>query len=558
MEGFFAKMSQHPITLLLGFSLLITSCATPPAPRPQGGPEPTDPCVEWIVDVLASDKIKRLEVGAEGAEGTMLFLEKEFRALGLKPWQEGYRQPFQAVSRVQFGAENSLKISGIPGRVGSEFMPLSFSPAGVFSGSLVFAGYGIRAEPLGYDDYEGIDARGKVVLALRYEPGPSDPASPFDGDRPSRWSDLRSKARWAQEAGAQALVLIDLPGERESERPLPLFRQHGSLLRAELPVLQVNGKLLLHLLGRYGHDLNALRAAIDQEYKPHSVELPAIKLSGKVDIVTTEIAMNNILGVFPGRGELADEVVVVATNLELLGLEGAKSSHPKGSEIHQEADDNASGVAAMVCGTAGAVTHFENRSSSHRSLVLATFSGEELVHAGSQYYSQNPRFPLTKTVAMLNLYRVGGLPGGPATIDFAGKEEIASSVSELLTELLSQPDAPADPGSTQPSFQVGDHRATAGRAHLGTVPDVTRISEPTGGVLLASTIPGSPAAEAGLRAGDRIVQMAGIPTPNIGVFTRVLLDHSVGERTEIVVRRGELLLHFWVTLKLREGLSPLR
>lgn len=513
---------------LLGFFLLLASCATPPAPRPEGGPEPTPACVEWVVDALDSDKTKGPESETEGREEAAHFLEQEFQALGLEPWQEGYRQSSQAVSQVRMGAGNALTISGIAGRIGRDFVPLSFSPSGVFSGSLVFAGYGIRAESIGYDDYEGIDARGKVVLALRYEPGPSDPESPFDGDRPSPWSDLHAKAKWAHEAGAQALVLIDLPGEGVSERPLPLFRQRAPLLRAELPVLQVDGRLLVHLLGRYGHDLKALRAAIDQETKPHSFVLTTIKLSGEVDIVTTEIQTDNVLGVLPGRDELAGEVVVVAANVE-----------------HSVVDDNASGVAATLCSAAGVVQYYKNKSVAHRSLMVATFSGGELGQAAVGYYSLNPKFPLTKTVAMLNLYPSGA--GQPPSL-----------VDGLLIELLSRKNLPSDHGSTDASSQVGDHRGSAGRAHLGTVPDLARISEPSGGVPIASTMPGSPAEAAGLRGGDRIVGMAGFATPNIAVFTKVLLDHSVGERTEITIRRGGQQLRLWVTLGVREGLLPLR
>ncbi len=522
------KVFQTATASLLGFSLLLASCATPPAPRPEGGPEPSAACLEWVVDALTSEKMKGSDAESKDREEMTIFLEQEFQALGLEPWRESYGQPLQTVSQIRLGTRNTLTISGIPGRVGSDFVPLSISSAGVFSGSLVFAGYGIRAESMGYDDYEGIDASGKVVLALRYEPGPSDPASPFDGDRPSAWSDLRAKAKWAHEAGAQALVLIDLPGEGKPERPLPLFRQRGPLLRAELPVLQVKGELLVHLLGRYGHDLKALRAAIDREIKPHSFALNTIKLSGEVDLAITEIQTDNVLGVLPGRDELADEVVVVAANVE-----------------HSVADDNASGVAATLCSAAGVVQHYKNSSAAHRSLMVATFSGGELGRAAADYYSLNPNFPLTKTVAMLNLYPSGA--GQPPPL-----------VNGLLIELLSHKNSPTDSSSTDSSLQVGDHRGSAGRAHLGTVPDLARISEQRGGVPIASTMPGSPAETVGLRSGDRIVQMGGIATPNINVFTRVLLDHSVGERTEITIRRGGQQLRLWVTLKARVGLIPLR
>ncbi len=352
-------------------------------------------------------------VGTDGIERAASFIEQEFGSLGLKAPKGTYRQALQAVTEVRLGEENTLTLSGIPTKIGRDFTPLGFSPSGTFSGSLVFVGYGIRAKSLGYDDYAGLDVTGKIVLAMRYEPGESDENSPFEGSRPSRWSELRSKAKWAHEAGAQALILIDLPRRGDPQSPPPLFRQRGSLDRAPLPVIQLNAEpLLRHLLLRFDYDLMALRDTIDREYRPHSFALPSIEVVGEISIETTQRLTNNIVGVFPGRGALADEIAIVSAHYDHVGLGGKGSRVPDVDAVHNGADANASGVAAMLCGVAGVMDRVKDQPDPRRSLVVSAFSGGAIGNAGAYAYVREPLFPLETTVAIVSLNRVGRLREG--------------------------------------------------------------------------------------------------------------------------------------------------
>jgi hypothetical protein len=368
------------------------------------------------VTVLADDAMEGRGVGNDGLERAARYLEQEFARLGLDGGGRVHRQTFQAETGVALGDENALSWSqtGGEGRsegvLGTDFTPLGFSSSGDFSQSLMFVGYGIRAEPLDYDDYAGVDVAGRVVLAMRYEPGEKDADSPFDGARPSRWSSLRYKTLMAREAGAAALILVSPPeeGDEEPDR-LPLLKSEALLSRAGLPVLQVTPSLADRWLASEGHSLAELREAIDADYAPRSLPLPSVEVSGRADVLTTQAPVRNVVGVIPGRGRLAEEVVVVGAHYDHLGFGGHGSLAPDSEEVHNGADDNASGVAAMLCGVEALGLLPDGREGDRRSLVVAAFAAEEIGLGGSGYYIRDPVFPIEHTVAMVNLDMVGRL-----------------------------------------------------------------------------------------------------------------------------------------------------
>ena len=270
-------------------------------------------CFAHVAGTLASDDMQGRGIGTRGLERAADFLVEQFRAAGLEPTAVGYRQDFRAITGVEPGPGNALGWDDETAKLGRDFTPLGFSSSGHFRGSLVFAGYGTRADEIGYDDYEDLDVQGKVVLAWRYEPGERDAASPFDGKRPSRWSDLRYKALLAREAGAAALILAAPPETRdaegaaggESEERLPLIRAHGALSDAGLPVLQVSRQVADAWLRHADRSARELHAQIDADYVPRSFEIPGLVVSGSVDLKTTETTVANIVGLRPGSGTLA-------------------------------------------------------------------------------------------------------------------------------------------------------------------------------------------------------------------------------------------------------------
>ncbi len=458
-----------------------------------------------------------------------------------------------------------------------------------------------------------------MALAWRYEPGERDPDSPFDGTRASRWSDLRYKALMAREAGAAALVLVAPPGDEEDR--LPPLRASGPVSPAGLPVVQVSRAVAREWLRAAGRDPEALHAAIDADIRPRSFEIEGLEVSGRVDLQTTRASVENVVGLLPGRGPLAREAVVVGAHYDHLGMGGAGSFRRGAAVVHNGADDNASGVAAMVCGVGELVRELKSEPGPRRSLVVVAFTAEEIGLAGSLQYVQDPAFPLEATVAMVNLDMVGRLRDGrlwglgsdsapewsvllarhgvesgldvvtggdgygpsdqlpfyergvpivhlftgghpeyhtpdddPQTLNLEGGGQVAGFLRGVLRELLVADQAPTfRPAESGPPL-VGDSRGYG--SYLGTVPDFSEMMGGTGGVLLSGVRKDGPADRAGLRAGDRIVKMAGVEIRNLYDMTFVLRDHRPGEVIEIGLLRADARVEVTATLGRRGRVDP--
>jgi len=204
--------------------LLAAACALPTTPtadakKPAGKPLPAEAtaCFAEVDAALADDKMDGRGTGTAGNDAAAAAIAEWLDGAGIAAPKSGRMQPFEARKGVSLGTNNKLGSAVL----GTDFTPLGFSKSAPFAGDVVFAGYGIRAKDLGYDDYAGLDVKGKVVLAMRYEPGESDEKSPFDGKKASRYSDLRTKAIVAREAGAAALVLVSPTSCRPSRRWAP-------------------------------------------------------------------------------------------------------------------------------------------------------------------------------------------------------------------------------------------------------------------------------------------------------------------------------------------------
>ncbi|HEV3484252.1 MAG TPA: M20/M25/M40 family metallo-hydrolase, partial [Vicinamibacterales bacterium] len=326
------------------------------------------------------------------------YLEKELKAAKVEPaFGTSYRQKFPVKVGVALGEKNSIR-----GLSKNDWTPLGFSSPGSFSGPIAFVGYGIEAPPLGYRDYEGIDLKGKVALMLRYEPQERDDKSVFDGRRPSRWSALRYKAMQARERGAVAVVFVTGPLQDEGKDRLPLLANDGPESPAGIPVIQVKTSVAQKWL-----DLAQFQKDVDADLKPRSRVLDAT-LSGTVDVRATFVDAENVAGIIPGRGKLADEVVVLGAHYDHLGYGGRGSMKPNDDAIHNGADDNASGTAAVLVAAKQLASRLAN-ANDRRTIVVALFSAEETGLGGSAYFVGHSPVPVEKIVAMINLDMVGAM-----------------------------------------------------------------------------------------------------------------------------------------------------
>lgn len=366
-------------------------------------PSEAEACFREVAFELSDDTFAGRGTGTPGNDAAAQRIADWMDGIGLTAPEQGRLQAFEATTGVRLGAENRLAGAGL----GEDWIPLGFSASGDFAGDVVFAGYGIRAKDLGYDDYAGIDVRGKVVLALRYEPGENNEASPFDGKKPTRHSDLRTKAIHAREAGAVALILVAPPQSADEPDRVPPLKTSGPMSGAGIPVIQITRALADRWLLASGTDLAKAQASIDASFKPASFALRDTRVDGHTAVRSIVVNTNNVIGVLPGSGALANEYVVVGAHFDHLGHGGQGSFKPDVSAIHNGADDNASGVAGMLC-AARALASAESGKGDRRSIMFVGFSAEEIGLGGSAWFVDHlPSGTIADVAAMINLDMVG-------------------------------------------------------------------------------------------------------------------------------------------------------
>ncbi|MFQ6093144.1 MAG: M28 family peptidase [bacterium] len=610
MNGYFRSSLLVPSVLFVLLS--ICSCASRRSwTQTESGAITGEEIVSHI-QYLASDELGGRRAGTEGCEQAAKYVAQEFERYGLEAvGDEGtYFQNFEFVFDVRLGPENRLSVtvegSTVTYTIDDDFLPLAFSAGDSVEGQAVFAGYGISAPELNYDDYEGIDVRGKIVLALRYGPEGDDPKSEYDKYRPARY-----KAMTAREKGAAALLLVTGPESYEEDEIVPL-KYDSTVQNSGITVLSVRREIAAGILRAVGRDLRQVQRAIDSTKTPQSFPIPEVSLSLRADVIQERRRTSNVVGFLEGSDpELKGELIVIGAHYDHLGLGQYGSRAPERmGEVHNGADDNASGVAALLELAEGFAAH---RAILRRSILFIGFGAEEIGVLGSTYYVNHPIFELDRTVTMINIDMVGRLTDDNLIINGAGT---AAGWDSLLTRLNETPRfdlalkrsgyapgdntpfyakgvpilffftgahedyhkpsddtdrinvdgeerivkyiysiaAAIDTSTTRPQLaKVEGERepSTSGRfrVYMGTVPDFAAEVE---GVKLAGVKEGGPAEKAGLRGGDIIIRLGSKEITNLYDYTYALGQHRPGDVVEVTAVRDGRSLTFSVTLEKRK------
>lgn len=373
---------------------------------------------------LSSDELEGRGVGTEGLNLAAAFIATQFRESGLridvadgKPYQE-----FNHRTRLGLGSTNSVSLEGKDGTkfdlsLGQDYRPLSLSSSARFDLPVVFAGYGITDERIGYDDYAGLDVRGKAVVILRHEPQRNDDASPFDGRQDSRHAPIIRKLHNAVEHGAALVILCTDREElrqRIAETPqadpdtLLRFRIPTRTEDRMIPVIHCRRRVIDQLIGaQLETTLADLEQKIDAELKPVSCALPNWTIRGEVSVMKQGDTLKNVIGLLEGDGTYPDEVIVVGAHYDHLGWGGWGSlAMTATGQIHNGADDNASGTAVLMEIARLLASRGEPLP---RSVLFIAFTAEEQGLIGSERYVRDPVVPMRNTVAMVNLDMVGRL-----------------------------------------------------------------------------------------------------------------------------------------------------
>jgi hypothetical protein len=375
-----------------------------------------------IVSDLAGDRFEGRRTGTHGADLASEYIVSYFASIGLKPagpdgtYRASFNAPLCQLKRMPTLAlvdanDNTLQTFIYK----KDFYMRQCSGGGNYSGDVVFAGYGIIAKELSYDDYAGTSVSGKFVIAIAGTP-PSDKFSRTD------YGNVYSKADNAQSRGAVGLMIVDSPAS-PTENYIELWSggwwdQKGfTLLRGSIQMADL-------LLKDQGVTLSSVQQKIDQNLKPQSFALgKRLRISAEA-VFTGTSAGYNVLSYVSGSDPAASQKAVV------IGAHYDHGGRDVDGSILRGANDDASGIAVMM----EIARVFAAGVRPKWSVLFAAWAGEEEGLVGSKAYVNHPYFPLGGTIAYLNLDMVGGGQGLLCEISQAHRDLLAT-MTESRQEL---------------------------------------------------------------------------------------------------------------------------
>jgi hypothetical protein len=569
------------------------------------------------VKFLASPDLKGRATGSPELEKAAAFIAGKFREFGLKPVAgNAFLQAFPVTTNAKLGKQNHFEFHDngqvTTLRLPDDFVPFNYSSTVKLSAAVVFAGYGITAPEYHYDDYAGLDVKGKFVLVMRHEPQENDEHSIFAGKMLTPHAQFVNKAANAKMHGAAGLILIDDRANHPNEPwEMQKFGSTSGPLDAGIAILQVKEERIDAWFQEAGKSLPAVEAAIDKDLRPQSFAFPdALRVDAGVDIQRLVKTVHNVVAYVPGE---TDEYVIIGAHYDHLGMGGQYSLTPSVVAIHPGADDNASGTAGVI----ELARWYSKQPKQKRGILFLAFAGEEMGLLGSAYYVAHPEVPLAKAVVMINMDMIGRIRdskvyiGGVATgsglrpmleqvtpkyrlkVDYSEGPESGSSDHTSFTsgqvpvlfffsglhsdyhkpsdtwDKIDAPDAAtlltlvaeiADDlraVTNRPEFvhvapQTPPMGGTSGSGYgpwFGSIPD---FGEGIKGVKFADVREGSPAAKAGFKAGDVMIEFDGKKIDNLYDFTYALQAKKPGDEVLVKVLRDNQPVEAKVLLTKRQ------
>ncbi len=365
-------------------------------------PEVTIDELQAQVKYLSSDSLKGRMTGTTGDSLAAEFIKAELESYGFIPLTGDGLQRFKVTKRIVAGKENSLVTNDINYVVEKDFTPLAFSSNASLDAEVIFVGYGfnINADSLKWNDYQGIEVKGKWVLILRADPETDDNQSPF-----IPFSADRDKALLAKDMGAAGVLMVSGPIYDPEDKFDPLSTEGFSV---DIPVHRIKREVADLILSKSRNNIAALEKKLNNTRKPLNFST-GITVNSTAQIIKETSNTRNVAMVLQGEDEqLKGEFIVIGAHFDHLGLGGPGSSSRAVDTVgvHHGADDNASGVAMML----ELAEKFALTKGSHkRSIVCVAFSGEEEGLLGSKHFVEEPGIDLSKVNAMINLDMVGRL-----------------------------------------------------------------------------------------------------------------------------------------------------
>ena len=403
-------------------SIVACSCTN------RNNPEITVEDLTETIEYLASDSLKGRKAGESGDLFAAEFIREKFRRAGLQLLFENGFQPFELVSSARVGAGNRLTVDEQEFQAESGFLPYAFSANTEVLAPVVFAGYGLEPDmdTLKWNDFEGLDVTGKWLLVLQGDPDLENPQSPF-----AEYSTERAKALKALDKNAAGLILVAGPAFSEKDELSPLFFDKNAS-RYNIPVLQVTRAVANKMLKSAGYTVEGLESEMKEKNNSVGFETGSV-LSAKTNVELEKTISQNVAAILPGKVEgLKDEYIVVGAHYDHLGMggPGSGSRTPDTIAIHYGADDNASGVAAVI----ELAEKMAYEKTNKRSVIFAAFGAEEMGLIGSKAFMQNPPVESGKMVAMFNFDMVGRFDPENRSLSIGGTQT-ALETEEIIHRL---------------------------------------------------------------------------------------------------------------------------
>jgi hypothetical protein len=574
--------------------------------------------IKQHVQTLASDKFEGRLTGSPGEKLAADYLIAELKRIGAQPLpgMTDFRMPFTFTAGSKDGGSKltinrtgngdvstatGQRLAAMEFAGGTNVQALSFSDTGEATGDVVFAGYGLvvpNSQDFGYDSYQGLDVKDKVVVVLRYFPEDADQKTRAIL---ARYADLRYKAQAARQRGAKAMIVVTGPRSPNAGNVVPMSFD-TAIAGSGIVAISVSGDAAQPIFQTANKELEAVQKELDSG-NPHvaGFAVPNLRATVTANVVRQQQTGHNVVAYLPASGSvngIAKPWVAVGAHYDHLGrgtTGGSLAGKDEINQVHHGADDNASGTATVL-----AIGEAFSKQPHRRNLLLAFWSGEELGLLGSNAFVTKPPVPLDQFAAYLNFDMVGRVNDNKLVVQATGTSamwpkllEQANVAAGFDLTLQEDPYQPTDVGSFNTAsiacltFFTGSHQEyhkpsdtadkinyedldrvaefataivkrlsdseeapqftkveqktdTGGRAGLrlftGTIPDYATDVK---GLLLGGVIGGGPAEQAGLQKGDVIIEIAGQSITNIYDYTYALELLKIGQPAKVVYMRGK-------------------
>ncbi len=385
------------------------------------------------VNFLASDSLKGRKPGTPEGKIAAEYIRDEFAKSGLTLMGENGFQYFYVTTSVKPGENNKLVIKGEDSTVGKDFNPMPFSSNDELDAEVVFAGYGIDMDDdsVVWNDYTNLDVEGKWVMVLRSDPEPENDSSIF-----ITHGDDRGKVLTARDRKAGGIIFVNGVASSAEDK---LIGSTFSRVTASagLPAINITRALADSILGGERTIAEIEKEIIDT--KQTIGFTTASKIYVATDLKRGEVKTQNIIAVIEGNDSvLKNEYVIIGGHYDHLGMggQGSGSRNPDTIAVHNGADDNATGIAAVIEIAEKLSSQKDNL---RRSVIFIAFGAEEMGLLGSQFFTNEPTVNLKEVVAMVNFDMIGRFDDEKRTVMIAG-----TGTADQMEELLKKHEEASD------------------------------------------------------------------------------------------------------------------